>query len=537
MRRFAGLTKSKFGRLFVYAWLTLGLLALVADTRALAQDAPDPSGTKTGKASMAQGPEGAAFTNDELKTMADHGDKPAANKDLLKTLDAVGQSTTAINLAWTLLTAFLVMFMQTGFAMVETGFCRAKNAAHVVMTNIMIYPIGILGFWACGFAIMFGSLGGIASMGNANVLNGPALSLFPGFTIAGTKGFFLNPGVYDVSVFALFLFQMVFMDTAATIPTGAMAERWRFSAFVVYGFVISMLIYPVFGHMVWGGGGWPRSARISGWETESWTSQAPGSSTPSADSWDSPGRSRSALASANTKRAANPWRIPGHHIPMAIFGTLILAFGWFGFNCGSTLGAAGGGNLRIAVIGVNTMLASAAGAFAAMVVVKSKFGKYDPSMVANGMLAGLVAITAPCAFVASWAAVLIGLIAGTVVVFSILFWERIGVDDPVGAVSVHGVCGILGLICVGIFADGTFGDGWNGVAGHTIKGVLYGNPGQLVAQLIGAVVCIVWAFGVGMLTFKVQAKFMRIRPTAEIETIGLDVPELGVDAYPDFETV
>ena len=486
---------------------------------------------------MAQGPAGAAFSPDELKAMALKGDSPSTNKDLLKTLDAVGQSTTAINFAWTLIAAFLVMFMQTGFAMVETGFCRAKNAAHVVMTNMMIYPVGILGFWICGFAIMFGSLGGIATLGNSNVLNGTAISLFPGFTIAGTKGFFLSPNVYDVSVFALFLFQMVFMDTAATIPTGAMAERWRFSAFLVYGFVISMLIYPVFGHMVWGGGGLASLGKNFG--LGNGVVDFAGSGVVHAVGGLVGLAGAIALGPRNGKydRAGKPLAIPGHHIPMAIFGTLILAFGWFGFNCGSTLGAAGGGNLRIAVVGVNTMLASAAGALAAMVVVKFKFGKYDPSMAANGMLAGLVAITAPCAFVASWGAVAIGIIAGTIVVYSILFWEKIHVDDPVGAVSVHGVCGLVGLICVGIFADGTYGDGWNGVTGHTVRGILYGNPSQLAAQLVGAAVCVVWAFGVGWLTFTIQKKLMRIRPTEEVENGGLDVGEMGVDAYPYFEPV
>lgn len=499
-----------------------------------AQAKPDPSGTETGKASMAQGPAGAVFTESELQGLQDGGAAPATKAELIKTLDAVGQSTTAINFVWVLLCAFLVMFMQTGFAMVEGGFCRAKHAAHVMMTNFMIYPLGILGFWLCGFALMFGGLGGIATLGGNAVLDGAKFELFPGFSIFGTKGFMLGSGVYDVSVFAMFLFQMVFMDTTATIPTGAMAERWRFSAFMVYGLVISTIIYPIYGHMVWGGGGLANLGAKFG--LGHGVVDFAGSSVVHAVG------GCVALAGAivlgprigRFTKDRKPIPMPGHNIPMALAGTFILAFGWFGFNAGSTLGAAGGGGLRIAVVAANTMLASATGALAATLLVYKKFGKFDPSMSANGMLAGLVAVTAPCAFVSAWAALVIGLIAGIVVVYSIFFIESKGIDDPVGAVSVHGVGGLLGTLMVGIFADGTYGAGWNGVDG-TVKGLLYGDVGQLWAQLIGMAVCVVWAFGTGWLFFKVQSKFMKLRPSEEDELQGLDVPEMGVEAYPDFE--
>lgn len=523
----------KLSRAALVIALTLGILGALTQ-QALGQTKPDPAGSETGKASMAQGPGGAVFSADELKALGDNPTKPATNGDLVKTLDAVGQSTTAINFVWVLVTGFLVMFMQAGFAMVEGGFCRAKHAAHVMLTNFMIYPLGILGFWLCGFAFMFGGLGSIATLGGANVLDGSKFELFHGFSIFGTKGFMLGPGVYDVGVLTLFLFQMVFMDTTATIPTGALAERWRFSAFMVYGLVISTIIYPIYGHLVWGGGGLANLGATLG--LGHGTVDFAGSSVVHAVG------GMVSLAGVlvigprigRYSKDKKPIPMPGHNIPMALVGTFILAFGWFGFNSGSTLAAAGGGGLRIGIVAVNTMLASASGAIAAALLVKWKFGKYDPSMSANGMLAGLVAITAPCAFVATWAALVIGLIAGVVVVGSIFFFESRGIDDPVGAISVHGICGLLGTLMVGIFADGTYGAGLNGVS-TTVKGILYGDSGQLWAQLIGMAVCAFWAFGTGWVFFKVQSKFMKLRPSAEDELQGLDVPELGVEAYPDFE--
>lgn len=533
------------------AWCLAGAMVLLCACTAMTAWAddpvPDPSGGATGTAANALTAAGAAFTADDLAKLAAAKDQPATNGDLMKTLDAVGQGHLATNVFWTLITGFLVMFMQAGFAMVETGFCRAKSAAHVIMTNFMIYPIGMLGFWICGFALMFGSLasskiGGPLSLGGTPCLNGYEVAI-GGFGLFGTKGFFLNAGVYDAVIFTLFLFQMVFMDTTATIPTGAMAERWRFSAFIVYGFFISMVIYPIYGHMVWGGGGLAMLGQLFGLGhgavdfAGSGVVHAVGGVT--------------ALAGAlvigprigKYTKDGKPVAIPGHHIPMAIVGTFILAFGWFGFNPGSTLGAVGAGNLRIGVVAANTMLASAGGALSATLYMKYKFGKYDPSMIANGMLAGLVAITAPCAFVTSWAAVLIGVIAGILVCLSVFFWERLGIDDPVGAVSVHGVNGLWGVISLGIFADGTYGAGWNGVgateylgkAGQGVTGLLYGDVSQFLAQLTSAGVCIVWAFTTAFIFFKVQSMFMKLRPSAEDEVEGLDIPEMGAKAYPDFQ--
>jgi ammonium transporter, Amt family len=216
---------------------------------------------------------------------------------------------------------------------------------------------------------------------------------------------------------------------------------------------------------------------------------------------------------------------------MAIAGTFILAFGWFGFNPGSTLA---GGDLRIAVVATNTMLAGTGGALAAMFYVWKRLGKPDPSMIVNGLLAGLVAITAPCAFVTSGSAVLIGVLAGLIVVESVLFIDRVlRIDDPVGAISVHGVGGAFGVLCVGIFSDGTYGDGWNGVPG-TVKGLLYGDASQLAAQAVGTLTCIIFVFAMFFVFFKVLDAVMGNRVSADVELEGLDIPEMGALAYPDF---
>lgn len=439
-------------------------------------------------------------------------------------------NTLAINFIWVFLAAILVFFMQAGFAMVETGFTRSKNASHVVMTNFVIFAIGALAYWAIGFGLMFGGSAGLASLGGLAPLNG-LFEVAKGWGIIGTKGFFLVGGAYDVGVFMMFLFQMVFMDTAATIPTGAMAERWKFSAFTIYGIFIAAFLYPVFGNWVWGGGWLAKLGANLGlgngyidWAGSS-VIHAVGGFT---------GLAGAIVLGARLgkfSKRGEPKAMPGHHIPMAIFGCIILAFGWFGFNSGSTLA---GTDLRIAVIAVNTMLAAAAGAIAAMLLVWWRFGKPDPSMTANGLLGGLVAITAPCAFVNAPSAVVIGALGGIIVVGSVLFIERVlKVDDPVGAVSVHGTAGIWGVLSLGLFADGSYGAGFNGVD-TAVRGLFYGNPKQFVAQLIGAAVVFVWAFGASFIFFKIQDKLMGIRVSKEVETAGVDLHEMGILAYPEF---
>jgi Amt family ammonium transporter len=483
-------------------------------TAAPAAAVPDPTGENTGSA-------------------ADVPVKDAQNPTLPEVMAAVGHNKIAVNIVWTLITGFLVMFMQAGFAMVETGFTRAKNAAHTMSMNFMVYPIGMLGYWICGFALQMGGAAGVASLGGVAPLNSEVhVTLFgKAFDLFGTRGFFLGGDVYDVGIFTLFLFQMVFMDTTVTIPTGAMAERWKWSSFLVYGFFMSMFVYPLFANWVWGGG---------------WLSDLGANFGLGHGHVDFAGSSVvhmvggvAALAGAivlgprlgKYTKDGRSVAIPGHHIPMAIVGTFILAFGWFGFNPGSTLS---GTDLRIGVVATNTMLASAGGAIAAMTMMMVKFGKPDPSMMANGMLAGLVAITAPCAFVTAPSAVLIGIISGVLVVLSVFFIDQtLKVDDPVGAISVHGVNGAWGVLSLGLFADGVYGDGWNGVPGK-VTGLFYGDGKQFLAQCIGTLTCFVFVFTAFYVFFKVLDLVIGNRVSAETEVAGLDLPEMGALAYPDF---
>jgi Amt family ammonium transporter len=439
----------------------------------------------------------------------------------------------AINVVWTLVCGFLVMFMQAGFAMVETGFTRAKNVAHTMAMNLMIYCIGMLGYWICGFAFQMGGIGSIPTLGGASGLNHELVFHLSNktFGMIGLRGFFLSGNSYQGGVFALFLFNMVFMDTAATIPTGALAERWKFSSFVIIGFFMAMFVYPLFANWVWGGG-WLASLGANFGLGHGHVDHAGSSVVHMVGGV-------AALAGAMVlgprlgkfTRSGKPVAIPGHNIPMAIIGTFILAFGWFGFNAGSTLA---GMDLRIAVIAVNTMLASAAGAFSAMLFVWRRYGKPEPSILANGMLAGLVAITASCAFVTSVSAVIIGAIGGVLVVAAVVFIERVlKVDDPVGAISIHGVCGLWGILALGIFADGTYGNGLNGVPGP-VRGLLYGDSGQLVAQAIGGLACVVFVFGSFYGFFKIMDKWIGNRVSPNVEFEGLDISEMGAVGYPDF---
>ncbi len=499
-------------------FLALFVAVIARPITAQAQTPPhapmnDPSGAATG-------------------TAKDVTVKDAANPQLSEVMETVGHNKVAINMVWTLFAGFLVMFMQAGFAMVETGFTRSKNVAHTMSMNFMVYALGMLGYWICGYALQMGGVGAVAALGGTPGLNHEfTIELFgKTFGLFGMKGFFLSGDTYDVGIFALFLFQMVFMDTAATIPTGAMAERWKFSAFVVFAFFMSMLVYPLYANWVWGGG---------------WLATLGSNFGLGHGHVDFAGSSVvhmvggvAALAGAivlgprlgkfNKDGSPNP--MPGHSIPMAMAGTFILAFGWFGFNAGSTLA---GTDLRIAVVAVNTMLASAAGAFTAMMYVWMRYGKPDPSMLVNGMLAGLVAITAPCAFVNSVSAVIIGGVAGVLVVLAVFFIEQtLKIDDPVGAVAVHGVCGAFGVLSVGLFADGTYGDGLNGVPG-AVRGLFYGDASQLAAQSIGVLTNIVFVFVSFYAFFKIVEATIGNRVSADAELEGLDIPEMGVLGYPD----
>jgi Amt family ammonium transporter len=488
--------------------------------------------------SMAQDPTGA-----NTGTIKDLGiDTLAATQDtvLNKVVSAVntignadGHSKIAINIMWTLIAGFLVMFMQAGFAMVETGFTQKKNVAHTMVMNFLIYAIGMFGFWVCGFAIMFGGGFNIAALGGSpGVIPSEYIVHIFGhdFGLWGKAGFFLSSKYYDVGIYTLFLFQMVFMDTTATIPTGAMAERWTLKSFVIYGFFISMFVYPLFGNWVWGAG---------------WLSQLGVNFGLGHGHVDFAGSSVvhmvggvAALAGAivigprigKYGKDGTVNTIPGHNIPMAIIGTFILAFGWFGFNPGSTLA---GGDLRIGIVAVNTMLAGGAGALSALLYMYARGKKADPGMIANGMLAGLVAITAPCAFVTSLSSVIIGAIAGILVILAYNFVDsKLKIDDPVGAFAVHGVNGAWGVLSLGLFADGSYGDGWNGVAGG-VKGLFYGDGKQFIAQLIGTITCFVFVFVVMYFFFKLLNKIVPLRSKEADEIEGLDMSETGVIGYVD----
>ena len=463
----------------------------------------------------------------------------------------------SINFVWALITGFLVMFMQAGFMFVETGLCRAKNAAHTAAMNFMIYPLGCLGFWIYGFAIGWGNWfngpvppGWYASLGpGLAVLNhgwglgagvdaaGNATGVFQ-YGLIGLKGFFLDPSVSDVSVMVLFFFMMVFMDTTATIPTGAMAERWAWKNFLLYGLWIA-LPYCLFANWVWGGG-WLAQAGQN-WGLGHGVVDFAGSGVVHGMG----GAIAIAGAIAIGPRIGKyvkgkPQALPGHNIPMVVLGTFILAFGWFGFNPGSTLA---GTDLRISFVVVNTLLASITGACGAAIALSMKKLPHDPSMLCNGMLAGLVAITAPCAFVSPWAAAFIGLAAGLIVVYSVIFIEGKGIDDPVGAISVHGVNGLWGILSVGIFANGDYGAGWNGVVRDSfvsrfgadgVRGILYGDFSQFLAQSLDCIVIVGFGVGFAYAWFKLSDKITKLRVSEEVEVEGLDIPEVGAPAYPDF---
>jgi Amt family ammonium transporter len=514
----------------------------------------DPSGTSTGDETTAADaaanpfipdpgdpPDPKRITNpkefaeakkawDERKKALDEFNEMARKEPLaIRLARSVGHNRVAINMAWTLVTGFLVMFMQAGFAMVESGLCRAKNVSHTMAMNLMIYPLAMLGFYACGFAFMFGGFTSASTMGGPSVMTG-SLMVGDGWTILGTKGFFLQGNFYDTSVFALFFFQMVFMDTAATITTGAAAERWKFSAFMLYAVAVGTVIYPVYGCWVWGGG---------------WCSQLGAKLHLGHGTCDFAGSSVVHLQGGimafwfakllgprmgkyNKDGSANV--IPAHNIPMCVIGTFILAFGWFGFNPGSSLAAT---DLRNAMSVVNTMLSSGAGAVGAtMWLWKVRGNKPDTSMMCSGMLAGLVAITAPCAFVGSFSACVIGLVAGVLVVESVFFVERkLKIDDPVGAISVHGTSGLWGILSVGLFADGSYPTwGYNYVDGP-VRGLFFGDAGQLGAQAIGALACISYVSLSSIAVYKAIDALVGNRVSREVEVEGLDVPEMGSLGY------
>lgn len=450
----------------------------------------------------------------------------------------VGQNKIAINFTWTLLTGFLVMFMQAGFAMVESGLCRVKNANHTYMMNFFVYTAGLFAYWLLGFAIQMGGAAGNGNLGGLQSLSSEHTFTLFGKTwgLFGQTGYFLAGHTYDVGVMVIFLFQMVFMDTALTIVTGACAERWKFLAFCVSSTIMGAITYPLFANWAWGGG-WLAQLGINNQLGHGYCDFAGSGVVHSVGGL-------TALAVClivgprigkfNRDGSSNP--IIGHDVSAVLIGCFILAFGWFGFNPGSTLGASAAGNLRIGSIAVDTMLAGCTGTFGAMLYMWMKNGKVDYSMSGNGLLAGLVAITAPSGFVSATNSCIIGLIAGVLVCLSCAFFENVlKIDDPVGAISVHGTNGLWGVLSVGLFADGTsnYGGAWNGVAG-SVTGLFYGDASQLAAQLVGISTLIGFVFTLSFLINLALEFFVGHRVSIETEVAGLDLPEMGQLGYPEF---
>jgi ammonium transporter, Amt family len=482
----------------------------------------DPGGTKTGSV-LANNPLAPGVTKVPLS---------AAGMQTLAT--QVGHLAISINFTWLLITGFLVLFMQVGFAFLVTGLTRAKNAGHMMMMNMVSFVVALMAYYAVGFAFQFGGVAPIVNLGGAT----PLSSIFGHGSagIIGLHGFFLQSGnTYDVGVLAFFLFQVVFMETAGYIIIGAIAERISFAGFLFAEVCIGAIVYPIYGNWVWGGG-WLAHLGQSLHLGHGAVDFAGSGVVHGTGGW-------AALALAmllgprigKYRSDGTPRAFPGHNLGYVVIGTLVLTFGWMGFNPGSTFGAT---DLRIGIVAVNTLLSASAGAILAMSWTNWKWGKPDISMTCNGMLAGLVAITAPCAFVAPWAAVFIGVVAGVLVCSSVEFFDkRAKVDDPCGAISVHGTCGAWGLLAVGLFADGTYGIGWNGISAnalHGVQGIFYGDPGQLMAQIVSIFVNFAWAWGAMWVLFRIAMRFMQTRVSPEVEIEGLDEGEFGQVAYPDF---
>jgi Amt family ammonium transporter len=413
--------------------------------------------------------------------------------------DPIADLTRGIDTAWLLITGFLVFWMQAGFALVEAGLTRSKNTTNILFKNLIDFVFASLAFWAIGYAFMYGTSAA-------------------GFI--GTDGYFLSGGedfIPNVPVLAFWFFQLVFAGTAATIVSGAMAERTKFSAYLIYSFFITAIIYPIAGHWVWGGG-WLWTLPFG----DGFRDFAGSTVVHSVGGW-------LALIGAivlgprigRFTKEGKPVAIPGHSITLATLGVFILWLGWFGFNPGSQLAISGSNADAVALVTVNTNLAAAAGALVAMVISWLFVAKKpDLGTTLNGGLAGLVAITAPCAYVTPLNSVIIGAIGGVIVVYGTVWLEKLKIDDPVGAVPVHLFNGAWGTLAIGIF--GTEG----------IGSLITGDAGQFIAQLIGVVAVGVWCLVTGFILFSSIKAINGLRVSAEEEVAGLDILEHGTAAYP-----
>ena len=429
--------------------------------------------------------------------------------------DGIKDMKIAMDTVWVLVTAFLVFFMNLGFAMVESGLCRAKNAVNILSKNFIVFAVSSLAFLILGWGLMFGD--GNALFGTHGLWfvsgadNSPAIG-------DAYQGVYSSINWTGVPLWAKFFFQLVFAGTAATIVSGAVAERIQFRAFIVFSFVMVGVIYPVVGHWIWGGG-WLAKLGMFDFAGSTVVHSVGGWAALAGILMLGP-----RLGKYGKDGRVNP--IPGHNMTAATIGTFVLWFGWFGFNPGSTMAADWAAIARIAT---TTNTAAAAAAFSATLMAWWALGKPDLSMTLNGCLAGLVAITAPCAFVSVGSSLIIGLIAGVLVVGAVLFFDKLQIDDPVGATSVHLVCGVFGTLAVGLFAQ-------DFIPNTTGNGLFFGGGTKLlVAQLVGVLGSGIFTFVISLAAWGVLKAVMGIRVSPEEEMEGLDVGEHGITAYPDFQ--
>ncbi|MCB1159196.1 MAG: ammonium transporter [Leptospiraceae bacterium] len=456
---------------------------------------------------------GLAYAQDTTKTPTENKteivDTNGALKKLqedVKSLESAKSLREETDWLWTCVAAFLVFFMQAGFSLVEAGFTREKNTVNILMKNLTDFTIGSIFFWLIGFSIMFGP----------QIIKGLGLG---SFSIADSL---INDasGKPLAGKYTFFIFQLVFAGTAATIVSGAVAERMKFPAYIVFSLIITALVYPVFGSFAWAG----LFGLSKGFlENMGFIDFAGSTVVHSIGAW-------AGLAGAivlgprigKYQPGGVVQPILGHNMTLATLGVFILWLGWFGFNPGSTTSVAGG---SFAIVAVTTNAAAAAGLAGAMIVSWFMFKKPDISMSLNGALAGLVAITAGCYNVSITGALMIGFIAGMLVVFSVIFFDKLKIDDPVGAISVHGICGAWGTLAVGLFANKNFGGGPDGLFNG-------GGFKLLGTQLVGIIVAFGWSFLMSLVVFFILKKTMGLRVSEEEEIAGLDVLEHGNEAYP-----
>ncbi len=448
-------------------------------------------------------------------------ESPGAASEASAVAEQLANFKVAVDTVWVLVTGMLVFFMNLGFACVESGFCRTKNTVNILSKNFIVFAVSSIGFWLLGWGLMFGGGSSLVGTEGLWMVSGADNSPATGDAYEGVYGALNWTGV---PLWAKFFFQLVFCGTAATIVSGAVAERIKYHSFIVFSFIMAMVIYPVVGHWIWGGG----------WlQTRGFLDFAGSTQVHSIGGW-------AALVGAmilgprigKYGPGDKVNAIPGHSLPLATVGCFVLWFGWFGFNPGSTMAA---DSPAIAEIVVTTNAAAAAATLSATLVAWLALGKPDLGMTLNGCLAGLVAITAPCAFVSVGSAVLIGLAAGAIVVLGVLFFDRIRCDDPVGALSVHLLNGIFGTLCVGLFATpDRIGRSGNPAAK---AGLFYGGGlDQLITQLTGVLACAVYVVVVSAAAWMLLRATMGIRVSPEEEREGLDLGEHGNEAYPYFVT-